>query len=223
MKKILLGISASFILFSVNSIAQSTQAAAPAQSSSSASFQSGSLIVSMNFGVDGYSLKQSQLNTYTGQTKDTTTGAASSNFSIGGEYGVVKWLGLGLQFKFDNYFHDNTLQSALGFESGLIINFHIIRHTHFDLLAGFNLGHSSLTITSIYNNYQIYGSGTWGDLHFTAREYIGRFGFSETLYFPDITYNALTSNIGLFNEFIIASWKATGEGFNFGVQYHFLK
>jgi hypothetical protein len=187
------------------------------------SFQTGSLIVSANFGVDGYSLHQSQTNSYTGKTIDTTTGAASSNFNLAGEIGVAKWLGLGLQFKLDNYFHGDNIQSALGFESGIIVNAHILRHLHFDLLAGLNLGHSSLTITSIYDNIQIYGSGSWVDLHFTAREYLGKFGFSETIYFPDVSYNQLTSNVGLFNEFILESWKATGVGFNWGIEYHFLK
>lgn len=186
-------------------------------------FQFGSLIVSASIGADAYKLNQTQINNVAGTTKDTTTGAASSNFSLGGEFGVAKWLGLGLQFKYDNYFHDANIQSALGFESGLLINFHIFRHLHFDLLAGFNLGRSSLTITSIYFNYQVYGNGTWGDLHFTAREYIGRFGFSETLYFADITYNNLTDNAGLFNNYLIEAWKANGEGINIGVQYHFLK
>ncbi|HTB30760.1 MAG TPA: hypothetical protein VK808_01970 [Bacteroidia bacterium] len=215
--------------FSVNSIAQAPQPVAPAQTatsaqtSSSVSFQTGSLIVTANFGIDGYALKQHEVNNYNGQTYDTNTGAASRNFSIGAEYGVAKWLGLGLQFKFDNYYHDWTLQSALGVESGLIVNAHMIRHRHFDLLAGLNIGVSNLTITSIYNNYQIYGSGSWVDLHFTAREYIGKFGFSETLYFPDINYNNLSSNVPVFNEYIVASWKATGVGFNWGIQYHFLK
>ena len=219
-----------FTLLSVgvyfNSAAQIAPSATPAQSNqtgSEASFQSGSLIVSMCFGIDVYSLKQNEQNTYLGQTKDTTTGAASRNFNIAGEYAVTKWLGLGLQLKFDNYFHDNNLQSAFGFEGGLLINGHIIRHKHFDLFGGLNLGRSSLTLTGLYNNNQIYGSGSWFDVHFTAREYIGRFGFSETLYIPSIDYNNLTSNVGIFNEYIIESWKASGVGFNWGIQYHFLK
>ncbi len=211
MKKLLAIVAMGYQLIAIN------------HNSAAQTFQKGSLIVTANFGIDGYSLHQNQLNTYTGKTLDTTTGAASRNFSLGGEFGVSKWLGLGLQLKFDNYYHDYTLQSAFGFESGIIVNAHIIRHLHFDLLAGLNIGLSTLTITSIYNNYQIYGTGSWVDLHFTAREYLGKFGFSETIYFPTINYSHLTSNVGVFNEYIAESWKGSGVGLNWGIQYHFLR
>jgi hypothetical protein len=95
---------------------------------------------------------------------------------------------------------------------------------HFDLLGGLNFGFSNITITSNdgYND-QLYGSGGWYDIHFTARVYIGRFGFGATLYFPGINYSTVTSNNSIYNQYFLASLKAHGEGFNFGVQYHFLK
>ncbi len=226
MKKLSLAISALLLCCSVHTKAQTTQPASSSKGSETGSFesfQSGSLIVSAAWGIDGYSLKQHQVNNYTGKTYDTNTGAASRNFNIGAEYGVTKWLGLGLQFKFDNYYHDYNIQSALGFELGIIANAHIIRHRHFDLLAGINVGGSNLTITGNYNNDQIYGSGTWFDMHLTARIYIRRFGFSSTIYIPYINYSTLTSNVGAFNQYILESWKANGVGINFGIQYHFLK
>jgi len=197
---------------------------------SAQTFQTGSLIVSAAYGFDVYSLREHEIETYTSPagTKEVNSGAASGNINVGGEYGVTNWLGLGLQFKFDNYLHKDSgntgIQSAYGFEYGAIINFHIVRHLHFDLLGGLDLGLSSLTLTSNdgYND-QIYGKGGWFDIHFTTRVYIGKFGFSATLYFPTINYPTLTSNNQTFNTYIIDSWHASGTGLNIGVQYHFLK
>ena len=210
MKKIIICIAVFISGFSISSTAQT--------------FQRGSLIVSAAWGIDVYNLQQHLENYATGETTQSTTHVASRNFNLGGEFGVAKWLGLGLQFKLDNYYHDNNVSSAIGFESGLIVNAHIIRHLHFDLLGGFNLGYSTLTLTwnDGYND-QLYGKGSWDDIHFTARIYIGRFGFSGTLYFPVINYGTLTFNNNLLNEYILASWKASGEGWNFGIQYHFLR
>lgn len=186
-------------------------------------FQTGSLIVSAGYGFDLFSVKLHQVNNFTGQTKDTTQGAASGSFMLGGEFGVTNWLGLGLQLKFDSYLHNSNLSQAAGFEGGLIVNAHIIRHMHFDLFAGLNLGGSHLTLTaSDGSGNQIYGSGSWADIHFTARIYFGKFGVSASLYFPTINYT-ISSNNSIFNEYIDDSWKAKGEGLNIGIQYHFLR
>jgi len=209
MKKLLLGISVFMLSFSVISKAQT--------------FQTGSLIVSAGYGFDIYSVKLHEINNYKGQTKDTTSGAASGNFNLGGEIGVAKWLGLGVQLKFDSYLHNSNVSQAGGFEGGLIVNAHIVRHLHFDLLAGLDLGGSGITLTSNDGtNTQIYGNGSWADIHFTARIYFGKFGVNATLYFPVINYT-ISSNNSSFNEYIDDSWKANGEGINIGIQYHFLR
>ena len=209
MKKLL--IAASVLMLSFSSISKAQ------------TFQTGSLIVSAGYGFDIYKVKLHQVNNYSNQTKDTTSGAASGNFNLGGEFGVTKWLGLGVQLKFDSYLHNSNVSQAGGFEGGLIVNAHIVRHLHFDLLAGLNLGASSLTVTSNDgSNTQIYGNGSWADIQFTARIYFGKFGVSATLYFPMINYT-LSSNNSLINEYLDDSWKATGEGLNFGIQYHFLR
>lgn len=191
------------------------------------SFQAGSLILSACYGFDGYSTQLHEVDSYSSTYQDKTSGAASTNVNLGGEFGITNWLGLGLQGKFDDYIHGKDsggVASAYGIEIGAIINFHIVRHTHFDFLAGFDLGYSNLTITSNdgYND-QVYGSGSWFDIHLTPRLYIGRFGFNATLYFPFINYPNLTSNNAGFNEYVIASFKAHGEGLNIGIQYHLLR
>jgi hypothetical protein len=194
---------------------------------SAQTFQQGSLITSLSCGFDVYNVQLHDVNSAANTTQNSTGRTATGNLNLAGEFGVTKWLGLGLQCKLDNYIHGKDsggVASANGFEIGAIVNFHLIRHLHFDFLTGLDLGYSNLTITSNdgYND-QVYGSGTWVDLHFTFREYIGRFGFSETLYFPTISYPNLTSNNSEFNTYILASFKAHGEGLNLGIQYHFLR
>jgi hypothetical protein len=194
---------------------------------SAQTFQRGSLIISLDYGFDIYSTQLHEVDNNNLTFQNKTSGAASTNLNLGGEFGVTNWLGLGLQGKVDDYIRGKDsggVASAYGFEIGAIVNFHIVRHLHFDLLAGLDLGYSNLTITSNdgYND-QVYGSGSWFDLHFTARVYIGKFGFGATLYFPIINYPNLTSNNAGFNEYVIASFKAHGEGVNLGIQYHFLR
>jgi hypothetical protein len=194
--------------------------------SNAQSFQTGSLIVSLSYGFDVYSVRQHQVETYTtpSQSKDTTNGAACGNINLSGEYAVTKWLGLGLQLKYDSYLHRANILQANGFEGGVIVNGHFIRHTHFDMFGGMDLGISTLTITANdgYND-QVYGSGSWFDVHLTTRIYFGRFGINMTLYFPTINYPTLTSNNQTFNTYIIEAWHASGTGFNIGFQYHFLQ
>jgi len=197
------------------------------------SFQAGSLIAYGSFGLDilhtSYTQTIQYLGANVGKTQTNTGGAATSTPQLGAEFGVTNWLGLGLAGQFDEYIHgkndtNSGVSSALAFEIGAIINFHIIRHTHFDLLAGFNIGYSNLTITSNNGtNDQIYGSGTWFDVHLTTRIYVGKFGFNITLVFPNMNYPKLTSNVTTYNEYVLSSFKLSGTGFNAGVQYHFLR
>lgn len=196
-----------------------------AQVSSEQSFQKGSLIASLSYGFDIDNVKLQEVNNYLTppQTINSTGKAGSGNLNLGGEYGVNNWLGLGLQFKLDSYLHSSNVSQANGFEGGIIVNAHIVRHKHFDFLAGLDIGASTLTLTLNDGfNDQVYGSGSWFDFHLTTRIYFGKFGINTTLYFPSINYT-ITTNNSTFNEYIADSWKASGFGFNIGIQYHFLQ
>jgi hypothetical protein len=191
---------------------------------SAQTFQFGTLTVQANYGLEVYTVAQHSANTYSNQSKDTTSGAACGSLTVGGEFGVTNWLGLGLNFKLDSYLHNSNVTQANGFESGICANAHFLRCCHLDMFGGINAGYSNLTLSfNDVENYQIYGSGTWFDLHGTIRVYFGRFGFNGTFYVPFINYPELTSNSNTFNEYILDSWKAHGFGFSFGFQYHFLK
>ncbi len=194
-------------------------------------FQAGSLITSVSFGLDVLRTNFTQTINYNGvkSTQSSTGGAATSNPQLGAEFGVANWLGVGLAGQFDEYIHgkndsNSGVSTALAFEIGAIINFHIVRHAHFDLLGGFDIGYSNLTVTSNDGtNTQIYGSGTWFDVHLTTRIYVGRFGFNITLVFPNMNYPDLTTNVATYNQYVLSSFKLSGEGLNVGVQYHFLR
>jgi hypothetical protein len=198
---------------------------------SAQSFQTGSLVVSLDWGFDISNVLQTySLYNVPNSTTTKTGNAASTNWNLGGEIGLLKWLGVGLQFKLDNYITSKdsstgNTPTAIGFEVGVVGNIHIIRHQHFDLLGGMDFGYSQLTYNANdgFNN-QIYGSGTWLDFHAAMRIYLGRFGFNLTVYSPIINYPSLTSNnsgLGL-GESLLASWKGTGGGFNLGIQYRIL-
>ncbi len=195
------------------------------------SFQQGSLVTSLDWGFDGYSVDQKySLYNVPNSTSTRTSGAASTNWNLSGEFGVLKWLGIGVQLKLDNYITktDSTTgvrASAIGFEGGIIGNIHIIRHPHFNLLAGVNVGYSHLTYnTNDGFNDQVYGDGSWVDFHLAMRFYFGRFGLNFAFYTPVINYASLTtnnSNWGL-GESVLASWKGRGAGLDLGIQYRIL-
>lgn len=197
------------------------------QAASAQSLQRGSLVLDFNVGGDVYKVAQHNIDKASGYSQDTTTGAASINWNVGIEYGLLNWLGIGLQAKFDSYVHDTgSVSSALGFEIGAIANAHIIRAKHFDLLAGIDIGYSSLTINykdnGLVSNFQVYGSGSWFDFHITPRLYFGRFGINLNFYLPVINYPNLSTNLQQVNESVAASWKGNGFGTTFGLQYRIL-
>jgi len=186
------------------------------------SFQRGSIVLGLNYGLDGYKIQEHYINKTTGGSHDTTGGAAATNWNLGAEYGLFNWLGVGIQLKLDNYFHDTTTSNDIGFEAGLIVNLHVIRAQHFNLVAGFDFGLSNLTINYVTDNNQVYGTGPWFDFHITPRFYFGRFGLNLNLYFPSINYANLTSNVATFNQYIAASWKGNGYGLTGGIQYRII-
>jgi hypothetical protein len=161
---------------------------------------------------------------------DTTThsGAGSKSFGLGVEYGVLNWLGLGLCGKFDNYVTSKdavtgTQPTAGGGQLGAIINFHVLRKEHFNLVLGINGGYSHLTYkTNDYWGTEVYGDGSWMRFSITPRYYFGRFGIEASLNFPTINYPNMTTSSKTLNNYIVSSWKGSGTGFYFGIQYRFL-
>jgi hypothetical protein len=195
------------------------------------SFYKGALVADLAYGFDIYSVKSHQAYKYNPPAPhDTTDGAASTAPSLGLEYGVLNWLGIGIRGKYDTYVtsKDKTTgikPTANGGEIGLTVNFHAVRKDVFNLVGGFDVGYSNF----VYRSNDIvgteaYGGGSWFNIHITPRFYFGRFGISTSINIPFINYPSLTTSNHNINNYITEwSWKATGFGMNFGIQYRFFK
>jgi len=193
------------------------------------SFYKHALVFSVGVGGEGYAITETySVKGYPSLNYTTTGSAGSASYPFSLEYGLNKWIGIGLLAKPDKYFTSKDTNtgytpSASGFEFGAIVNIHFLRTQHIDFLAGLDLGGSHFTYTADAYNDQVYGDGAWGDIHATLRFYFGRFGLYGSLSFPTMNYN-LTSNNSNWNvgQDILATWKARGAAFNVGIQYRFL-
>ncbi len=192
------------------------------------SFHKHALIISADFGGDVYAITEKyNVNGYPNLGYTTTIGAACASYPISVEYGVGKWLGLGLVAKFDNYAikKDSATQYqpvATGFEFGALVNFHLVRKEHLDFFLGLNLGSSSFIYTLDSHNDQLYGNGAWSDIHAGLRYYFHHFGINALLSFPNMNYNLTGNNANWsLGQDILSTWKADGVAFNVGIQYRF--
>ncbi len=195
----------------------------------SQSFTSGSLILSLNTGLEVYNTE------YKYQIKNTNFDtiikdhAGNSNYYLGLEYGLLKWLGIGLKAKINNYFtekdkYTGNTPDAHSFEVAFTIRAHLFRLKHFDLPLGISIGGSSLTYNNNDPNYPITvtGKGSYFDLHLQPMIYFKRFGFNLYIGLPSVNYSNMTTNRDAINELIIASWKGKGVLLGVGLQYRFL-
>jgi hypothetical protein len=135
---------------------------------------------------------------------------------------------VGGRAKFNNYFTEQnqvtkTTPTASSYEVLGALNLHITHHKNFNWLVGTHIGYSALDYRNNdpANNIKISGTGSFFDMHTTARVYIRRFGFHLSAYLPYVNYNKMTSNNDIFNNYILAKWKGNGFGMNIGIQYRF--
>lgn len=195
----------------------------------SQSFYKGALVVNANAGLDVYGVKYHYQLKGTNQVHDEVDGAASGNINLGVEYGFNKWFGIGLKGKFDNYLTrtDSTTKStptAKGLELALSLNAHVVHVKHFDLPIGMDIGYSHLKyMQNDVDNNQVYGNGSYFNLHINPRFYIGKFGFNINMAIPFINYSNMSSNNALYNQYVLANWKAVGLSVGAGIQYRFFE
>lgn len=193
------------------------------------SFYKGALVIDLNTGLDIYAVKQHYEIKGTNYSKDTTNAAGSHGPHFGVQYGVLNWLGVGLKYKYDTYYtsadkHTGIRPSVFGQEFGLVVDAHPVRVKHFDLITGFDLGYSSMTYhTHDQWGTEIYGSGSWFNLHVIPRVYIGPVGLSINFNVPFIRYNNLTTSSDNLNAILFSKWKATGFGIGCGISVRLLK
>jgi hypothetical protein len=193
------------------------------------SFYKHALVLSLGFGGEGYGITEKYTINGTNLTTTQTGSAACASYPFGVEYGVLRWLGLGVEFKTDKYIIakdtvNNYQPAAIGVEYGVVVNFHIVRTHHINFYAGLNLGGSNFTYTLDKYNDQVYGSGGWGDIHAGLRYYFGRFGIYGLLSFPTMNYNLTGNNANWsLGQNILSTWQAKGAAFNLGIQYRLFK
>lgn len=193
------------------------------------SFTSGSLLLHFNAGIEAlntqytYQLKNSSFDTL---IKDK---AGNSNFFLGLEYGLVKWLGIGLKGKINKYFTEKdkitgNTPTANSFDIVFTVRAHLFRTKHFDLPIGIGIGGSSLTYNNNDPNYPItiYGKGTYFDLHLQPMFYFDKFGANIYFGLPAINYNDMSSSDTNINQYILMNWKGKGIILGIGLQYRFL-
>jgi hypothetical protein len=195
----------------------------------SQSFTSGSLLLHFNVGIEAlntelkYKLKSTNFDTL---IKDQ---AGNSNYYLGIEYGLFKWLGIGIKGKVNNYFtekdkYTGNTPTAHSFDIAFTVRAHLFRTNHFDLPIGLSMGGSSLT----YNNNNpndpitIYGKGSYFDLHIQPMFYIKRIGLNLYIGLPSINYSDMSTNKDVLNQYIIANWKGKGIILGAGIQYRIL-
>ncbi len=155
--------------------------------------------------------------------------AANSNYFLGLEYGLLKWLGIGIKGKINKYFTEKdeitgTTPTANSFDIAFTIRAHLFKFKHFDLPIGVSIGGSSLTYNTNdpNNSITINGKGSYFDLHIQPMFYFNKFGFNVYLGLPNINYNDMTSNNSNINQYILMNWKGKGIIAGIGLQYRFL-
>lgn len=192
-------------------------------------FNKGSMSADIHAGIDIYNTQ------YTTRYKinnfDTTIvsndRAGCKNVSFAYEYEVIKRLGVGARFKFNNYFVSKdsvtgTTPSAKSQDYMLTVNYHLVDKDKFDLGAGISFGGSHLLYkTNNTTNDIITGNGTYFQFQLSPRFIIKKkVGLGICLYSPMVNYTKMTTNNTNINQYAISKWKGGGaSGFTFTLSY----
>jgi opacity protein-like surface antigen len=189
------------------------------------SFHTGTFVLGANFGIDGDIANRHYFNTSENSAQTLNGTAPASNFNITAEVGLLRWLGVGVIGRFDNYFPQSngvteSSPSAGAVDLGLTANLHLLTFDRFDLLGGFDYGYSHLTYnTNNESGTSSSSNGSWGDIHATARIYITKMlGFNLNVYTPMMSYHKFRSSNETVGTYVINDWEATGYGASIGVQ-----
>ena len=197
-------------------------------SSAQKSFYKGAFVINVNAGTDGNVADQHYFSPPENAALTLDNTALASDYSLGGEYGLLNWLGIGAIMRVDNYYMtQNQLTQSMptqgAFDIGATANAHFLKWKHFDFLAGYDYGFSRLTYyTNNSINTTFTSPGHWSDVHLTGRIYFGRLGVNLTLFTPSMTYSKFKASNMDFGDYALNYWKSTGYGASIGLQYRIL-
>ena len=154
--------------------------------------------------------------------KSNTDNAANKMLNLQYERGILKWLGLGAKVQLCDYFTQkdtltNTKPKVQALDAILFINAHFIRVKYVDMLAGFNIGYSTLNWEARDQFIsQAKGGGLMVDFHLQPRFYFGKhIGMFINLAYVNYNYKDLdfTNTYTKINDAL----DLKGGGINFGI------
>jgi hypothetical protein len=159
--------------------------------------------------------------------KDTTDISGAFVFPLTVEYGLKNWLGIGGKVGYAKYFTNNdSLGNAesdiRGLDAGVIVNFHFIKVSKFDLPLGVCFAYSNFKMIS-NDSLQTIAKDNGFNYNFSAnpRFYFGKhIGLSVNLGYTVYTYPSLlfsNKNDSNINDNDDLRFKLKSSGGNIGV------
>lgn len=208
MKKIILALS---VLFSVSLFSQK-------------SFEKKTNVIV--FGADlGIYTYESKIES---SSKSNTNQAANKMLSLQYERGVLNWLGIGAKLQLCDYFTERDSITKIkpkvqALDAIILVNAHFVRSKYVGLLAGFNIGYSTLNWEARDQFIShAKGGGSTFDLHLQPRFYFGKhIGMFINLAYVNYNYQ----NLDFTNTFTkiddVLDLKGGGVNFGIGLQGKF--
>lgn len=208
MKKIILALG---VLCSVNLLAQK-------------SFEKKTNVI--GFGADlGIYTYESKIES---SPKSNTDQAANKMLSLHYERGVLNWLGIGAKVQLCDYFTEkdsitNSKPKVQALDATILVNAHFVRAKYVDMLAGFNVGYSTLNWEARDQFIsQAQGGGLMFDLHLQPRFYFGKhIGMFINLAYVNYNYQDLDFTNTFTKIDDVLDLKGGGVNFGIGLQGKF--
>lgn len=198
------------------------------------SFHKGALVTEVNAGIEMYNTYGGVTETLWNSTKRDTvyTGkAADTYFRFGAEYGLHKYLGVGISYNAHKFITDKD--SVTGKKENtrandflVVVNFHPVATKKFDLVLGSDIGYSLFKLETFdKENTILKGKGMSMSAYVNPRIYFGRFGINFKLGTPFLKYNNVTTNNDVFNKDNKYNYLKLSKAWtlSFGIQFRFLK
>lgn len=191
------------------------------------SFEKNTKVIDVNASFGIYNIATTD-STARALGKKHTDKAAPYGFSLGFEYGVLNWLGIGLKAQACTYLSSRdsvtgVKPTAKSKDIALVINAHIVRKKRFDLVGGFNLGYSGFKYSSNDSKSSTAkGGGITYDLHVIPRLYFSdHFGMFLNLSYIGYSYAKLkvSDNERQYTDHLTYKGSGVNVGIGFQVQF----
>ncbi|MFI5150068.1 MAG: outer membrane beta-barrel protein [Bacteroidia bacterium] len=122
--------------------------------------------------------------------------AGSGIYTLGYEITPFKWLGVGLQLRYDKYMDSaSQKQTTYSFNVPVYFNIHFVHTTHVDLYAGMAFGFSTFNVNGNDASVtKLSGVGSLFDIHAAPRFFLGKhFAISIPISYTSFSYPQITA------------------------------